>query len=237
MSHKKYFKIVFALVLIILLVFSFFTICFAHPGNTDSKGGHRDIKNNSGLGNYHYHCGGNPAHLHKNDICSYSQMQPTTNKIQTVKPHTALPIKPEETTQKEDNISFFQNCSSIDLIIETVPTVSFFGKSYYSLTDPIYFTVVTHESFSSDSPIQISVQNGSLTGNNTVNPLTPGPLVISIENDGLMSMKVLDIVNFPLLQLQISLIFIIGTTLLCYSVLCICRLIIKRQVKKRLCSL
>ena len=32
----------------------------AHSGRTDSSGGHRDNKNKSGLGSYHYHCGGYP---------------------------------------------------------------------------------------------------------------------------------------------------------------------------------
>ena len=47
-------------------------ITLAHSGRTDSKGGHKDNKNKSGLGNYHYHCGGYPAHLHTNGICPYS---------------------------------------------------------------------------------------------------------------------------------------------------------------------
>lgn len=45
---------------------------FAHSGRTDSSGGHRDNKNASGLGSYHYHCGGYPAHLHTNGVCPYS---------------------------------------------------------------------------------------------------------------------------------------------------------------------
>lgn len=43
----------------------------AHSGRTDSSGGHRDNKNKSGLGSYHYHCGGHPAHLHTNG-CPYT---------------------------------------------------------------------------------------------------------------------------------------------------------------------
>ena len=43
----------------------------AHSGRTDSSGGHRDNKNKSGLGYYHYHCGGNPPHLHTNGVCPY----------------------------------------------------------------------------------------------------------------------------------------------------------------------
>lgn len=44
----------------------------AHSGRTDSHGGHKDNKNKSGLGYYHYHCGGHPAHLHSNGVCPYS---------------------------------------------------------------------------------------------------------------------------------------------------------------------
>lgn len=44
----------------------------AHSGRTDRYGGHKDNKNKSGLGNYHYHCGGYPAHLHENGVCPYA---------------------------------------------------------------------------------------------------------------------------------------------------------------------
>lgn len=44
----------------------------AHSGRTDKYGGHKDNKNKSGLGSYHYHCGGNPAHLHDNGVCPYA---------------------------------------------------------------------------------------------------------------------------------------------------------------------
>ena len=45
----------------------------AHSGRTDGSGGHRDNKNKSGLGSYHYHCGGHPAHLHPNGVCPYAK--------------------------------------------------------------------------------------------------------------------------------------------------------------------
>lgn len=45
---------------------------FAHKGRTDQHGGHRDIENASGLGYYHYHCGGYPPHLHNDGICPYT---------------------------------------------------------------------------------------------------------------------------------------------------------------------
>lgn len=51
----------------------------AHSGRTDSHGGHHDNKNKSGLGSYHYHCGGHPAHLHTNGICPYSSNASSTS--------------------------------------------------------------------------------------------------------------------------------------------------------------
>ena len=44
----------------------------AHSGRTDANGGHKDNQNKSGLGGYHYHCGGHPAHLHPDGVCPYS---------------------------------------------------------------------------------------------------------------------------------------------------------------------
>jgi len=59
------------------LLFMLFAImvAIAHSGRTDSNGGHKDNKNASGLGSYHYHCGGYPAHLHKDRVCPYKNVQ------------------------------------------------------------------------------------------------------------------------------------------------------------------
>lgn len=51
----------------------------AHSGRTDSSGGHHDNKNASGLGSYHYHCGGHPAHLHEGGVCPYSTSSASYN--------------------------------------------------------------------------------------------------------------------------------------------------------------
>ena len=59
------------------------TTVFAHSGRTDSSGGHRDNKNVSGLGYYHYHCGGNPPHLHSNGVCPYSAPKTTYTPLST----------------------------------------------------------------------------------------------------------------------------------------------------------
>lgn len=51
----------------------------AHSGRTDANGGHKDNKNKSGLGSYHYHCGGYSPHLHENGECPYSSTASTTS--------------------------------------------------------------------------------------------------------------------------------------------------------------
>ena len=71
-------KRIYALILMFVLVFT--SLSFAHSGRTDANGGHRDNKNKSGLGSYHYHCGGYPAHLHNNGICPYSSNASTAIK-------------------------------------------------------------------------------------------------------------------------------------------------------------
>lgn len=79
---KRFLTIVFAL----LLVVASATTAFAHSGRTDSSGGHRDNKNKSGLGSYHYHCGGYPAHLHSGGYCPYRDVFPSSVKSQRERP-------------------------------------------------------------------------------------------------------------------------------------------------------
>lgn len=77
-EYKKYAKMVVTLILTIFMC----NVVFAHSGRTDSNGGHRDNQNKSGLGSYHYHCGGYPAHLHNNGVCPYSSN--VTKELETV---------------------------------------------------------------------------------------------------------------------------------------------------------
>lgn len=73
------FKIVLFFFMTIILIFS---SCTAHSGRTDRYGGHKDNKNVSGLGSYHYHCGGYPAHLHENGVCPYTNNSNIKNNSQ-----------------------------------------------------------------------------------------------------------------------------------------------------------
>lgn len=68
-AYIKKYLILFITVILICIPLS---ASYAHPGRTDSNGGHSDFDNQSGLGDYHYHCNGHPAHLHENGICPYA---------------------------------------------------------------------------------------------------------------------------------------------------------------------
>lgn len=65
-----------------------------HSGRTDSSGGHRDNRNASGLGYYHYHCGGYPPHLHNNGVCPYRSGSSGSSAASKVsKPRVTKPAK------------------------------------------------------------------------------------------------------------------------------------------------
>lgn len=69
----------------VFVIFSLIVTASAHSGRTDSNGGHKDNKNKSGLGSYHYHCGGYPAHLHTSGYCPYTDTFPTSVTISAEK--------------------------------------------------------------------------------------------------------------------------------------------------------
>lgn len=57
--------------LLILILLLLPGLAMAHPGGVDANSGHRDKKNVSGLGSYHYHCQGTDAHQHVWGLCPY----------------------------------------------------------------------------------------------------------------------------------------------------------------------
>lgn len=56
--------------IILIYLFVVSNLLLGHSGRTDSNGGHRDNRNKSGLGYYHYHHGYGP-HLHEDGVCPY----------------------------------------------------------------------------------------------------------------------------------------------------------------------
>ena len=63
---KKAFKIFLIALSAIIIISGSCVAVFAHPGKTDSSGGHYDRS----TGEYHYHHG-YPAHQHDNGTCPY----------------------------------------------------------------------------------------------------------------------------------------------------------------------
>lgn len=82
-------KRIYTLAVVFVLIFTSST--FAHPGRTDSSQGHKDNKNKSGLGSYHYHCGNSDAHLHKDGICPYGNSKSTSSNKVTTTPKKQAP--------------------------------------------------------------------------------------------------------------------------------------------------
>lgn len=101
-----------------LLIFSCPNI-FAHSGKTDKNGGHKDNKNVSGLGNYHYHCGGYSAHLHTNGICPYSNNTSNTLNTNTNTTNNTKSVKNEIVNNVPDKIEVESiNFTSSNLTLE-----------------------------------------------------------------------------------------------------------------------
>lgn len=75
---KKIFKISLILMSIVVIILGSCVAVFAHPGKTDSNGGHFDRS----TGEYHYHHG-YPAHQHENGTCPYNKKSTTTEKAET----------------------------------------------------------------------------------------------------------------------------------------------------------
>lgn len=107
------------------------SIVEAHSGRTDKNGGHKDNKNKSGLGPYHYHCGGYPAHLHSGGACPYSgnpvsssSSNSSTNKVAVASKPIPTVVVSNISTNMEvgENQTLdvqLKNCDSTEYSIET----------------------------------------------------------------------------------------------------------------------
>lgn len=105
-TARKLLIILLAIVMSVLpITYTNINVADAHSGRTDSRGGHKDNKNKSGLGSYHYHCGGNPAHLHKDGTCPYASTsikssQKDTKKSSSQSSNKSTTTKTNETDKK-----------------------------------------------------------------------------------------------------------------------------------------
>lgn len=89
----------------------------AHSGRTDSRGGHRDTKNKSGLGSYHYHCGGYPAHLHTNGVCPYKSTTTSSISNQSTNTNSSSTTSTKKSTPKytEKELAFVINGETVKI--------------------------------------------------------------------------------------------------------------------------
>ena len=188
-SKKKLISIFFTLIICII---SINTSLYAHSGRTDSNGGHKDNKNKSGLGSYHYHCGGHPAHLHTNGICPYStssSSSTTKTTTTTTTPKTTTPTTIDVTDIKiNENIANIEvgenktltatitpyNATNKDITWkssdESIATVSTLGEVIAKKGGIVDITAST--SNGKTSTIQINVKEEKIAENNTTTNTT-----------------------------------------------------------------
>lgn len=106
-------KVVAIAVLVALLCIP--TVNYAHKGRTDASGGHKDKNNVSGLGAYHYHCGGYPAHLHDGGVCPYTSSTPATTSVQSTPKTTSTTKTPPPAEVKASKIEI--DVAELELLI------------------------------------------------------------------------------------------------------------------------
>lgn len=144
----------------------------AHSGRTDSRGGHRDNKNKSGLGSYHYHCGGHPAHLHPNGVCPYSGKSSSSSNSSSPSSSTSSSSSQQSATNKtsySDYEKYLLNkyayaINEYNSKVGTYPTevgqiVSAYLKMDEITEDFLAATLFTPEERADLYPIQNSVQS------------------------------------------------------------------------------
>lgn len=151
----------------------------AHGGRTDGSGGHRDNKNASGLGSYHYHCGGNPAHLHENGVCPYdSNTSASSSNVSNV-----TPTRPTTPTYQEKQVSF-----RIDGNAATLTAVEVNGTNLVelkSLCDKLGITINYDASTKQikgtkgDNNFLMTIGSKSATINGNYTVMTAAPIAIN----------------------------------------------------------
>ena len=110
---------IISILLTITSIISIGANSYAHSGRTDANGGHKDNKNKSGLGSYHYHCGGHPAHLHTNGICPYAS---NSSSSKTTPSSSSQSSKSTTTTPSSSQSTTSNPTSTTTKTTSTVPT-------------------------------------------------------------------------------------------------------------------
>ena len=95
---EKISKKIISILVIIVVLLCMPTVNLAHGGRTDKNGGHKDKNNESGLGSYHFHCGGHPAHLHDGGVCPYTSSPAPASTTSTSSSSSSLTSSTSSTT-------------------------------------------------------------------------------------------------------------------------------------------
>ncbi len=168
---RKNKKKIISILLIILSIISIGVNAYAHSGRTDSSGGHKDNNNKSGLGSYHYHCGGHPAHLHTNGVCPYSSSSSASkSSTSSSSASSAKTTSPVPTTIAVTDIKINENVTSMEegenKKLTTITTVSTTGE----VTAKKYGTVdITATSTNGKtSTIKINIKESPKTENSAI---------------------------------------------------------------------
>lgn len=150
MKNKKIIKKVALIMLIVLMALA--KTVFAHSGRTDSSGGHKDNQNISGLGSYHYHCVGNPAHLHQNGVCPYSTYTTTSKTTNNETNYYTNTVK--KSSEVTSLLFEYNNVTSIEVGKKHVLSVKIEPE------DPTNKTIT----WKSSNPSILKVNNGEIEG-------------------------------------------------------------------------
>lgn len=168
----KRFNIKFVII-VILSVCLLSVNVYAHSGRTDANGGHRDNKNKSGLGSYHYYCGGYPAHLHPNGVCPYSDTSSKSTTSSSVSSSKAPEAK---------LVSVEVSSIKINRILDSIEE----GKS------EILTTIITPENATDKSVTWKSSDESvlTITSSGVITAIKPGIATITVStNNGKSSTK------------------------------------------------
>lgn len=150
---KRSLRMILCCLLVVSLLFSNAVAVFAHSGRTDGKGGHKDNKNASGLGSYHYHCGGYPAHLHDGGYCPYTDVFPYDVSIDVESDTLGIGEKTTFTAEVYPydacNTNVRLSCDDTDVIRISGDTITAIGygtaeiiaESFNGITSSVWITV------------------------------------------------------------------------------------------------
>ena len=195
---KKQIRIAIAICLVLVIISSTSNIMMAHSGRTDANGGHRDNKNASGLGPYHYHCGGNPPHLHSAGICPYSatfQPAPALSELPTPAPSPSS-SHISQSTRTASHIEAIPTSSKIliDGIEAKFDAYEINDNNYFKLRDLAYLLNGTAKQFEitwdedNDTIVITSGRPYTAIGgemsNKNIDNVTPSTLSLKMLIDG-----------------------------------------------------